>query len=227
MKIETFYADIKTSEKLNKIFSLPYSGQDWEIVNADDEKVNDFIKYYLDAEETQEKVTIFALLIASIDMLDQEIDVTNAWNRIKLKVDQNLKYHLSTIVYWALIGKGKNKEHIFMMTKYMRIYLSESIDTDNFEIKNPTIEGIEINGINFSSLLKEDQFLKSFPEFIQFINKEIEPEDENFDLSEHASISFEKEKDFTHFEIWSSKVGLNYLKVKTSEFEKEIKKYEL
>ena len=116
MKIETFYPDIETAEKINKLFSLPYNGQDWEIINADDEKVNDFIEYYLDAKEIQEKVTIFALLIASIDMLDTELEVINALSRIKLKIKENLKYHLNTIIYWALIGHGKDKEHIFTMT---------------------------------------------------------------------------------------------------------------
>lgn len=225
MKIETFYPDIATSEKLSKLFSLPYNGQDWEIVNADDKKVNDFIKYYLDAEEIQEKVTIFALLIASIDILDEEIAIINALSRIKLKMKENLKYHLTTIIYWALIGHGKDREHVFPMTKYMRAFLNEVMAIDKFEIKTSSIKGIEVNGIDFPNLLQENQFLKSFSELIKILNKESNPENDHFELSKNTSISIEKEDNFTHFEIWSSKIGCNYLKIKTSELEKEISKY--
>lgn len=227
MKIETFYPDVETSEKLNKLFSLPYNGQDWEIVNADSEKINDFINYYLAAEEIQEKVTIFALLIASIDMLDGEEKITNALNLIQSKMKANINYHLVTIIYWALIGHGKDKEHIFHITKYMRAFLSEFMNLDKFEVKTPSIKGIEINGIKLGDLIKENQFSKSFSELVNFLNKKTNLDEENFELSENTSISVEKENYFTHFEIWSSKTGCHYLKVETKNFIKEINKYEI
>jgi len=226
MKVETFYPDIKNTEKLNKLFSLPYSGQDWDIVNANDEKLDDFIKYYLDTDDVQEKVTIFALLLASIDMLETEEEMDNALNSIRRKFELNIKYHLNTIIYWALIGHGSNEEHIFRMTKFMRATLNKVISIDLFEIKN---QSIIVNGINLQLLLEESQFSVSISEFVDFLTKEtfLNDEDTTLDLSENTNISFEKENEFTHFQIWSSKVGLHYLKVKTSQLTNELEKYEI
>lgn len=153
MKIEPYYPGFGVSEELNKRFSLNYSGQDWAIVNADYELVDDLIECYLKAIEVHNKVTIFALLIASIDQLD-ESDIPGAIDRIKVRVKSNLTFHLREIVYWASIGFGKNPEHIFMMSPFMRSFLGESTEIDAFEIRRPSINGIKVNGIGFLDFFK-------------------------------------------------------------------------
>ncbi len=225
MKIQSYYPQNTITKKLNQLFDLPYNGQDWEVVNADDERVEEFIAYYLEAEDTEEKVAMFALLYASIDMLKTKAEQETALKRIESKVLKNLNYHLNTIIYWALIGYGNNEEHIFMMTHHARDFLKKHTDLDKFEIITPTIEGIKINDISLLSILEEKELNISFSELMLFFNKESGPDNRYFESSDNSNISVEKEGDFTHFEIWSSTNGCHYFRVETEIFEREIKKY--
>jgi hypothetical protein len=59
-----------------------------------------------------------------------------------------------------------------------------------------------------------------------FFYRYLEDENIHLDLSTDANIRVEKEKEFTHFEIWSS-VGCHYIKISTSQLEQELKKYEI
>lgn len=224
MKIEPYYPDFGTSEELNKRFSLNYSGQDWAIVNADHELVDDLITCYLNAEQVPERVTVFALLIASIDQLD-EPEIASAFDQIKAQVKSNLTFHLREIIYWACIGHGKDPEHIFQATPYTRNLLSELTKTDKLEITSTSINGIILNGIRLLEFLKEDESLVSFEELHSFMMKETDPEDANFEISPQSVLKVEQEKDFTHLEIWGEAIGFHYLKVETNEFEKELNKF--
>jgi len=226
MKIEPYYPDFGVSEELNKRFSLNYSGQDWAIVNADHELADDLIECYLKAIEVHDKVTIFALLIASIDELD-ESDIPGAIDRIKARMKSNLTFHLREIVYWARIGSGKDPEHIFMMSPFMRSFLGESTEIDAFEIRSPSINGIKVNEIGFLDFFKEKKQTASFEDLHAFMKKETDPEDADFEISPQSVLSIEQEKDFTHFEIWGEEIGFHYLKFRTGEFERELGKYEV
>ncbi len=223
MKVEAYYSYFEVEKKINVEFDLTYHGQDWDIVNADSSKVQEFINYYLRAEGVEEKVTMFALLIASIDEIEEDTEIREALNRIEEKVFSNLKIHLNTIIYWALIGHGKCEEHIFKMTNYMRLFLNEKLDTDKIEGKSPDLVGIEINGLSFLKLLGKESIDYEFSEFIDYLNLETDPENAHLEISEEIWISCEKEDEFTHLEVWSPEYKSQYFKFRTKEFEEEIK----
>ena len=227
MKIEPHYPHFEVAEKLNIEFGLSYQGQDWEIVNADAEKIDQFIEYYLTAIDEKNKITMFALLIASIDELENTNEIQKKLNGIEEKVCQNINIHLNIIIYWALIGHGKDKEHVFTMTNYMRSFLNTKLETDKIRIKSPEIIGIEINEINFLKLLGIDNINLDFLELIKYINLDTEPEEPHLEISEGIVISCEKENVFTHFEILSPKYNFQYFKVRTSVLDAEIKKHKI
>lgn len=227
MKIKPYYANHEVAKKINADFGLSYLGQDWEIVNADADKVQAFIDYYLLTEDIQEKVTMFALLIASLDEIEDEDEIQKSLRQIEKKVYHNLKIHLNTIVYWALIGHGKKEEHVFPMTKYMRLFLREKLPTDKIKIKSTNFVGIEINGIDFLKVMGVENIDYEIRKFIDFLNIETGPGNEQLELSEEVLMSCEKEKEFTHFEFWSPSCKSQYFKIRTKGFEEEMKKNEL
>lgn len=223
MEVKPFYPYYEIEKIINLEFELNYHGQDWEIVNADPEKIDLFIEYYLSAKGEKEKITMFSLLIASIDDLEDERKIQKYLNRIEQKVCKNIKIHLNTIIYWALIGSGKKKDHIFMMTNYMRSFLNKNMNTDKIRIREPSLIGIELNGINLFDLLDLKNIEFDFWELIKYINLETDPENSSLEVSEDFFISCEKEEIFTHFEVWSQKLNFQYFKIKTKELDKEIK----
>lgn len=69
MQIATYYSHSDIENKLGELFGLGYSGQDWDIVNANSERISEFISYFLETNDSEELNALFDLIIASIDDL--------------------------------------------------------------------------------------------------------------------------------------------------------------
>ena len=58
------------ANELNQLFGLRYVGQDWAYVNADANKLNAFVEYYLQTSDNQEISMVFDLIINSLQGLE-------------------------------------------------------------------------------------------------------------------------------------------------------------
>jgi hypothetical protein len=100
MPIDTIEQRLK---KLSVKLGLEYEEQDWGIINADGQKLNEFVRLYHEPDLTEKmRYQVFELILASAnDALDREIDCQATTTTIERFVDDHSADFPRQVSYWA------------------------------------------------------------------------------------------------------------------------------
>ena len=109
-------------DNLNALLKLPFEPwmQDWEIQLADPNRVNEFCQLYTQLDDEDEKFTLMALIIASLEESLQEKGYNEKLvEMVNWLLNTEFALHQDTIEYWCDLGED-NPEHYWMVTPAMR-----------------------------------------------------------------------------------------------------------
>lgn len=96
-------------ETLAKRFNLPYDPrmQDWEYEVADSNRINVFLKAYIEEQLTEnEKFVLMEILIQSFEDSDLDLAKDINWQCLLGLLEKNIALHATTICYWSLGNKA-------------------------------------------------------------------------------------------------------------------------
>jgi hypothetical protein len=107
-------------EKLNLPSPSEYE-QDWEYVVSNPERIDEFIDFYKNNSlSDEEKFALMIIIISSYnDLLENEKNNKNQWDRINCYLLEDYDIHLNTILYWSVLEVDDIKE-CFSITPFMR-----------------------------------------------------------------------------------------------------------
>jgi len=111
-------------QQLSMQLSLPYTGkeQDWDLEMANSNRIEEFIKFYKEANLSDEKkVAIMSLILASYDDLlnKKNLKCDEKWNAIKFELTSQKKIFKTLIDYWSLVNEI-DKNNVFVITPLIR-----------------------------------------------------------------------------------------------------------
>jgi len=103
----TRYPSGISEEKLSKALGLYWSNdtQDWDLVVSDANRIEEFLKFYLDKlKDDDDKFTLMGLIISSFDDIAPNFDkdTSKLWDVCKTILVKECYLHYSTIMYWCL-----------------------------------------------------------------------------------------------------------------------------
>ena len=91
-------------QTLAKRFNLPNTPtmQDWEYIVADSNRINEFLKAYIEEPLTEdEKFVLMEILIQSFDDSNRNLAQDIDWQCLLKLLENNMELHATTICYWA------------------------------------------------------------------------------------------------------------------------------
>lgn len=109
-------------EQISKELSLPFTGmeQDWDIEMANSNRINDFLKFYIESDlSNNKKIAVMSLILASYDnfLNDNDLEIDERWNKIKLILESEKVIFADLINYWSLDNEVTD---IFRITPLLR-----------------------------------------------------------------------------------------------------------
>jgi hypothetical protein len=114
---------------LSARLGIQYSGQDWEIVNADAARLEEFVQIYEQEKlDDDQRFLLMALIIASYDELARSRSDPLLWQRIRKHLCERFSLHAYTVEYWSLtdmISDDECPDTQFAVTPQMREILSQ------------------------------------------------------------------------------------------------------
>ncbi len=115
------FVTAKTRNSLIAKFNLPFESwmQDWPYEISDPNKIDDYIRYYDQVTNDDEKFCLMELLIQSNDEQSEILKFNHYWLKIKTRLINNFPIHEYTIYYWSAFG-NENFESTWNVTPYMR-----------------------------------------------------------------------------------------------------------
>lgn len=220
MLIKTVYSNPDTERKLNDRFGFIYYDQDWDLINANANRVSEFTGYFLETEDQNELISLFDLIIASVDDLDNDKEQRNYLSQIHNKVVQHKNQFMPTIIYWSQIGSGINKDSIWSVTPLIRSLLDELTKTESFKIKCPEIYCIELAGEELLNLISKKQAQLTFEELIDRANHS-----NKINFSKYARLEIEVCNCHVVWSIYPQNGGAYLYKFHRDDYMNEIKRY--
>ena len=220
MQITTYFTHSDVEHKLGEIFGFDYSGQDWDLVNANYSRVSEFISYFLKTDESKELIALFDLIIASIDDLSDLSEQEKQLAKIHEKLSRNISLFLNTLTYWSAIGSGSNHDQVWSVTPLIRKLLIEQTKTDNFEITCNEIYCIKPSNAELTDLISGKGLNVTFDELLTNLKTSNE-----LKLNTETTLSVDFFGEFCFWSLYSTK-GHYLFKFSKSEYLKEIGKNE-
>ncbi|MGQ8364282.1 hypothetical protein [Glaciecola sp. 1036] len=109
--------------ELNKMFGFEATDdeQDWEIEFSDENRVEEFLLTYEDAQLSEpQKMSVMQLIIASFDeLIHSGQDNEEMWQKIESALVKDQHIHKYTIEHWCCEGETL-EENMFPTTSRMR-----------------------------------------------------------------------------------------------------------
>ena len=220
MKIATYYTNTEIEHSLGKRFGFDYYDQDWDLVNANSERISEFISYFLTADNLDEMVAMFDLTIASMDDLESKIEQSDYLNQIKPKFFANLDLFMNTIIYWSSIGTGKEPDQMWTVTPLVRGLLDEITSFERFEIECNEVYCINTVGHRLLDLIDGKKLNFTFDELmkeIRYPNK--------LQLNDKTNLELDSFDKAFYWSIFSSN-SQSLFKFDKEQYFTEIKKHE-
>lgn len=101
--IEPRYATSAVEEALGKRLGFKYTGQDWEIVNGDPSRLEEFLLIYeQEPLDEDQRFALMELIVASYEELACEQPDNAIWERIRKHLCDRFSLHAYTVECWAL-----------------------------------------------------------------------------------------------------------------------------
>jgi hypothetical protein len=114
----------KPLDSLGKLLSIDIDGwgQDWEVVYANPDRIEEFCDVYEREPLTSiEKSELMRLIVASYDRrLEHEGASNDTWQRIAHLLQTEFIIHKETVGYWSLMNET-DTENMFSITPLMRV----------------------------------------------------------------------------------------------------------
>ena len=171
MRIQRTLSNDEAEQDLNEHFGFTEEGQDWDIANADDTRLEEFIAYFHETEDTDRMLSMSNLIIASIDILEEEEERDQYLYKIQHKIFEHRDIFLNTIIFWSVLGAGEDEDEIFAVSLSIRRMLNNLVDPVAFEIRSPIIDRIMLGELSLESVLSEKDEVMPFDELITQLDK--------------------------------------------------------
>ena len=168
------------ANELNQLFGLRYVGQDWAYVNADANKLNAFVEYYLQTSDNQEISMVFDLIINSLQGLEDRNEFKSIMDRIKDKVAQNFDKHSYYIKFYAQLGELEDEDGMFPYSDFFRDWLASNTKLSELAIKSNNVSDFLIDGKPICDWLNRKPFpitLQSITNYLRRTCLSMEPND--------------------------------------------------
>jgi len=124
--IEYYRASGRAEKKLSESLGLTWdkSIQDWDLVNSNPERIDDFLKAYQELDDDDdEKFILMQLIVASFDdfQSDKKFDF-ELWHECRTILEKEHFIHIHTISYWSM--KEDQSDHFFI-SPFMDVIFSK------------------------------------------------------------------------------------------------------
>jgi len=216
MLVEPHYSTIEAQDELSTIFGIGTHTQDWDLVNARADLVFNFIDYFLNDNREQLDIALFELILASIDELQNDSDITKALESLRYKLTRQLELHAGIILYWCAFGSGKSD--VFPISLKLRefwntLYLVE----DTMTISNPDMSGIKLNGVDLLDIVTHRPIAIDFDTFSCITEQSCK-----LKISKTCSVRVEIEQKHTHMCLYDEQSGQHYYRFKSQELKQNV-----
>ncbi|WP_422858146.1 hypothetical protein ACOKFD_11980 [Flagellimonas sp. S174] len=113
--LEYYRASSRAEKKLSDSLGLIWdkSIQDWDLVNSNQNRIDDFLRAYQELDDDDEKFVLMQLIVASFDDFQSEENFDfKLWNECSIVLEKEHSTHIHTISYWSL--KENESDHFFL-----------------------------------------------------------------------------------------------------------------
>jgi len=125
--IEYYRASGRAEKKLSESLGLTWdkSIQDWDLINSNPERIDDFLKAYKVLDDDDEKFILMQLIVASFDdfQSDKNFDF-KLWDKCSNILENEHFIHIHTIFYWS---KKENQSDHFFISPFMDVIFRKVI----------------------------------------------------------------------------------------------------
>lgn len=220
MQIATYYSKAEIERSLGERFGFDYYDQDWDLVNANSDRISEFISYFLDTDRDDELVALFELIIASVDDLKSTKEQEEHLEQIRTKTLAKSELFMNTLVYWSSIGSGSKPEQLWSVTPLIRKLLNELTKVETFKIECDEVYCIKLADIEMIQLVEGKRLNFTFDELIKEILSS-----NKLQLNDKTTLEIDTFEDAFFWSIYNPSNQSLY-KFEKEQYCAQIKKYE-